>query len=459
MNTNRITMALCAAMLTTVTFAPKCAIAEDELDKCFAHSAEAVDYMRNVMFYAHGFDKQPTADFLVGWNENGAFTKPSDAVPFGANGTFRSKFDENGKWDYTKTIPAVWRMRMRLGDYDEKGEGTKWIVMSKKLDKDPNGIVWLSNFSVYMDGEDGKKSVQVKVFVNDRVVIEKIQPNYDKTLMLEEKLGALKAGDSVSVCYAPGNKESVKAIVRFGWVLEDLAEGVKPKYAFNIAHPPVNLPNPPLWENGLGGPYYMGHWAVEEQNKRLREANPEVVWIGDSITACWDDDKFKEVRQKMLLANYRVATLGFSGDWINNVLFRLYVADYDKYPIKAFVVMIGTNNISNGYSNDEIIEGNKAVIEMIKRRCPGAKILLCGIFPRDSRKGWGVNVRIDRINEGLAKLADGDKVQFMNLRDLFFHENGELRRDRLVDGLHPSPAGSEAWAAAVNPTIFKMLGR
>ena len=43
-------------MMTTVC-------AEDELDKYFAHSAEAIEYVKNVMFYAHGFDKKPTDGF------------------------------------------------------------------------------------------------------------------------------------------------------------------------------------------------------------------------------------------------------------------------------------------------------------------------------------------------------------------------------------------------------------
>ena len=435
--------------------------AEDEMDRYFAHSAEAVEYVKNVMFYAHGFDKKPTDEFQVCWNPNREFTQPADAEPFDFNGTFYSKFDGKGKWDYTKTTPAVWRGRLRLGDFgDGELTETRWVIMRYTMQNDSKGEVWLTNFGLFVDGDDGKKEVVAKVFVNAEEVCSFSQTDNGKTLLAEEKIGALKKGDLVSVCYAPGSKDAVKAIVRFAWMLEDLATGTKPKYRFNIAHPGAGNPVPPLWENGRGGPYYMSHWAVEEQNRRLGAVkDPEVIFLGDSITAAWDTPQFADVRKKMLADKYRVVTLGFSGDWTTSLVFRLLAGDYDKHPAKVYVVMIGTNNISNGYTDDEIVEGNKGVIAAIRRQVPDAKILLLGVFPRESRKGWGINRRIDRINEGLEKLAAAENVEFMNLKDLFFAENGELRRDRLVDGLHPSPAGCEAWAEAINPTILRMLGR
>ena len=65
---------------------------------------------------------------------------------------------------------------------------------------------------------------------------------------------------------------------------------------------------------------------------------------------------------------------------------------------------------------------------------------------------------INAINERLAKLADGERVRFLNVNDKLADESGRLRPGMMHDGLHPSVPGYQVWADGLKPLLTELLG-
>ena len=64
----------------------------------------------------------------------------------------------------------------------------------------------------------------------------------------------------------------------------------------------------------------------------------------------------------------------------------------------------------------------------MRTKAPEATIILTGIFPRNDN--MAVMSTINKINDNLAKLADGKKVRYLNINDKLADGDG-----RLFDGM------------------------
>src|SRR6185503_2429343 len=56
------------------------------------------------------------------------------------------------------------------------------------------------------------------------------------------------------------------------------------------------------------------------------------------------------------------------------------------------------------------------------------------------------------------KLADGDRVRFLNINQKLADKNGVLFEGVMVDKLHPTLQGYQIWADALKPIFRKILG-
>jgi len=57
----------------------------------------------------------------------------------------------------------------------------------------------------------------------------------------------------------------------------------------------------------------------------------------------------------------------------------------------------------------------------------------------------------------IAKLDDGKMIRFLDIGPQFLDADGNLPRSIMPDLLHPSEAGYQIWADAMEPTLAKML--
>ena len=129
---------------------------------------------------------------------------------------------------------------------------------------------------------------------------------------------------------------------------------------------------------------------------------------------------------------------------------------------KVIVVLAGTNNVGSQPRSDseiaDIARGVKAIVDVCRRKAPGATIVLTGIFPRNDN--MAVMPAIDRINRQLAAVADGTRVRFLDINDRLADANGIVVAGMLneSDKLHPTLTGYQIWADALKPILLELLG-
>jgi len=194
------------------------------------------------------------------------------------------------------------------------------------------------------------------------------------------------------------------------------------------------------------------HEAVLE---RVRRGGVDLLFVGDSITQGWE--KAGEAVWQHHYAGRNAVNLGFSGDRTQHVLWRLDHGEVEGIQPKLAVVMIGTNNSSgDDHSAEQIADGVAAVVAMLRERLPEAHVLLLGIFPR-GQKPDAQREKIAEVNHRIAGLADGKKVQFLDIGEKFVNPDGTISPEIMPDYLHLSTRGYEIWADAIEPAVAKLL--
>ncbi|HJQ25523.1 MAG TPA: GDSL-type esterase/lipase family protein [Blastocatellia bacterium] len=226
------------------------------------------------------------------------------------------------------------------------------------------------------------------------------------------------------------------------------------------AIPPADQPAPRTDENSQ-----IAHAQLLE---KARRGGTDVYFLGDSITRRWgtSDEQYKD-----FLANWRqnffgwnAADFGWGGDTTQNILWRLANGELDNVNPKVIVVMAGTNNVgklSPQGDNDprvaDITRGIKAILDVCRQKAPTATIILMGITPRNDN--MAVMPIINKINDNIARLADGKKIRFVNLNDRLADASGKLYEGMTTaDGLHLDVKGYQVWADALKPIFTELLG-
>jgi lysophospholipase L1-like esterase len=182
-----------------------------------------------------------------------------------------------------------------------------------------------------------------------------------------------------------------------------------------------------------------------EHVARARRGDGDLLFVGDSITQGWLGTAIWRTR----FAN-RTANIGIGGDTTQNVLWRLDHGAVDGLKPKHVVVMIGTNNFGlHQDTPEDVARGVTAIVEKLRGKLPEAKILLVGIFPRDEKPDAPSRGRIRKVNETLAKLADGKSIRFLDLTPELLEPDGRIARDLMPDYLHLSEKGYRLWASAI----------
>ena len=187
-----------------------------------------------------------------------------------------------------------------------------------------------------------------------------------------------------------------------------------------------------------------------------RAGNIDLLFVGDSITDWWRQEQRGLPVFTEYFGSYRTANFGIAGDTTQGVLWRMQNGELDGFQAKLIVLMLGTNNI-NRNANDDIAEGNRAIVNEFRKRQPQAKVLVLGIFPRGPAADNPFRASIKAINEKLATLADNKQVFYMDIGDKFLAADGTLPAEIMPDGLHPNTQGYRIWAEAMAPKVKELL--
>ena len=197
------------------------------------------------------------------------------------------------------------------------------------------------------------------------------------------------------------------------------------------------------------------HEAILQLNKPGANT-AQVVLIGDSITHFWGGEP-KSARVAgasswdKFIAPHKPINLGFGWDRTENVLWRLRHGEVAGLKPKAYVVLIGTNNFQTN-SVAETVDGIEEVCLEIRRRSPGAKVLLLGILPRGEAPNELRSKAADAnalLKTRVAKLAD----KYVDLSDRYVAPGGRISKAMMSDFLHPTDKGYEIIGEAIDTTL------
>jgi lysophospholipase L1-like esterase len=194
------------------------------------------------------------------------------------------------------------------------------------------------------------------------------------------------------------------------------------------------------------------------------------VLLGDSITQdyetagppAWND--FRPVWQRFY-GDRNAINLGFSGDATSHLLWRIEHGEIDGIAPKVAIILIGANNLGRlHWPADENIVGIDTVVGETRRRLPQTKILLLGILPSE-RSDWATRTTLE-VNRALATQygATAD-VTYLDVGAVFMR-GGAVDRSLFLDPLlqppapplHPTADGQARMAAAIEPTLARLMG-
>ena len=200
-------------------------------------------------------------------------------------------------------------------------------------------------------------------------------------------------------------------------------------------------------------------WAVEwwmpRHEQKLAEEgreSAEILLIGDSITHGWENTG-KEVWEQYF-GEYSTYNIGFGGDRTENVLWRFEHGEIDGIHPEVAVLMIGTNNTGHRQDAPECTaRGIGLIVEQLSQKLPDTHILLLAIFPRNDSPNGEFKKLNAEINERIAALGNRENVEFMNINNAFFDDDGALPESIMPDLLHPNEDGYKIWAEVMKPAI------
>jgi lysophospholipase L1-like esterase len=203
-------------------------------------------------------------------------------------------------------------------------------------------------------------------------------------------------------------------------------------------------------------------WAKAHRRytERARRADAEVVFLGDSITYGWGEEGREDLGKPSWLAEFaplKAANFGFSGDQTQHLLYRIENGELDGHP-RVAVVLIGTNNLSEGQSPEATASGVAAVVDAIHEVSPTTRVLLVGLLPRLPGADGPYSAGVKQVNAIVRGWSREAEVEFLDAGAAFLKPDGQLDWDLSLDGLHPSAKGYRALADVLRGPVRRLLG-
>jgi lysophospholipase L1-like esterase len=235
-------------------------------------------------------------------------------------------------------------------------------------------------------------------------------------------------------------------------------------YASTTGQPPIERADQPVARTDANS-----HLAHQQLLAKRTQGKIDLYFIGDSITRRWgaSDRQYAD-----LLGNWNenfkgwnAADFGWGADKTQNMLWRLQHGELDGVNPKLIVLLAGTNNIGNVSPADdsdsearaaETVRGVAAVLKELRARAPNATVVLMAITPRNDN--ILVMPIIDAANRGIAQLADGQRIRYVNINARLADVHSVLLPGMTVDGLHLTAKAYQLWADALKPLLVERLG-
>jgi hexosaminidase len=164
----------------------------------------------------------------------------------------------------------------------------------------------------------------------------------------------------------------------------------------------------------------------------------DVVFLGDSLSEFgrWDD----------WFTDVRVRNRGIAGDDTVAVLARLDEI-VEGGPAKVFL-MIGTNDLSNGADEGDIVVNVAQIVSRITTGSPDTQVYVQSVLPRGRR----YRARVESLNHRLRAAVAGEAV-WVDLHRDFVDEDGSIKDALSNDELHLLDEGYVVWRDVISPYV------
>ena len=208
-----------------------------------------------------------------------------------------------------------------------------------------------------------------------------------------------------------------------------------------------------LYRQGTGRTATGPTSRYRHDNAELKPDKSRVVFLGDSITELWAKEPF-------IAGNAHYVGRGISGQTTLQMVVRFRA---DVIALKPLLVhiMAGTNDIAgnNGPESDSDIEG--AIESMVELALANhIKVVLASIPPAadyDWHPGLNPTPRIRRLNVWIKAYANRTGVGYVDYWPVLATENGALKSNLSIDGVHPNSQGYKAMQMLTEAAIQSIV--
>ena len=161
---------------------------------------------------------------------------------------------------------------------------------------------------------------------------------------------------------------------------------------------------------------------------------------------------------------FAVYNRGIGGYTTRDLLEVMDVCIYDLHPAHLFL-NIGTNDMNGpDYREEELMSRYREILTGVRRNLPRTKIHLLAYYPvnrtvgeRDPRMGivfsGRTNERIAKANEAVRRLAEEFEAEYHDVNAGITDENGELKAEYTVEGMHLYGDGYQAVLKELLPVL------
>ncbi|HEX3864630.1 MAG TPA: GDSL-type esterase/lipase family protein [Stellaceae bacterium] len=180
-----------------------------------------------------------------------------------------------------------------------------------------------------------------------------------------------------------------------------------------------------------------------------------VLFFGDSITQRFDPQIWQSD-----MAPRGVFNAGINGDRTENLLWRLQHGNLDGHPPEAVVMLIGTNDLTNGGAGrppEVAAEGIRANLLYLRQRLPNVPVLLLGLWPRAASPDARMRRAVEAVNRLIKTCGDGHMVVYADIGGALLDPDGRLSQAISPDLLHFTHKGYARLAPRLDALIDKTL--
>lgn len=181
-----------------------------------------------------------------------------------------------------------------------------------------------------------------------------------------------------------------------------------------------------------------------------------LMFLGNSLTQYFELAEF--------FPNARVKNRGIAGDLTGGVLQRLDAIVKDQ-PKKIFIE-IGINDVFEGIPEDTILERYGRIVKILAKECPKTHLYVQSLFPvsnnHDMLQAYdtkSINNTVEAINKQLQSFVSekntdpmlSNRIHYIDTYSPF--NDGGLRKEYTIDGVHLSAQGYVLWASILKPFV------